>query len=88
MGEQEQTVPAQYVAARLRRMLAEDPRTAEQGVRVTVRGQQVMVSGDVASPERRQQLELVLREAVPNMVVHNDVRVVRAGEPTDREELR
>ncbi|HEV2778913.1 MAG TPA: BON domain-containing protein [Actinophytocola sp.] len=87
MTEQQENVPAQYVAARLRRMLAEDPRTAEQGVRVTVRGQQVMVSGDVASPERREQLEVVLREAVPDMVVHNDVRIVRAGEPTDREEL-
>jgi osmotically-inducible protein OsmY len=87
MTDQDQT-PAQYVAARLRRMLAEDPRTAEQGVRVTVRGQQVMVSGDVASAERRDQLELVLREAVPDMVVHNDVRIVRAGEPTDREELK
>jgi osmotically-inducible protein OsmY len=80
--------PAQYVAARLHRVLAEDPRTAEQGVRVTVRGQQVMVSGDVASAQRRAELERVLREAAPDMVVHNDVRVVRAGEPIDREELR
>jgi osmotically-inducible protein OsmY len=83
-----QTTPVQYLAARLNRLLAEDPRTAEQGVRVTVRGDQVMVSGAVPSDERRDRLTEVLHEAVPDMVVHNDVRVVRAGEPTDREELR
>lgn len=38
----------QYLAANLRRAVAEDPRTAELGVRITVRGDHVMLSGDVA----------------------------------------
>lgn len=77
----------QYVVARLRRALAEDPRTSEMGVRVTVRGEQVLVSGDVASEQRRTQLAEVLADAAPNMNVYNDVRVVPAGEPTRTEEL-
>jgi osmotically-inducible protein OsmY len=80
--------PPQYLAARLRKALVEDPRTAEQGVRVTVRGDHVMVSGEVASEERRGRVTEVIREAAPDLVVHNDVRVVRAGEPNGREELR
>jgi hypothetical protein len=80
--------PPQYLVARLRSILAEDPRTAEQGVRVTVRGDHVMVSGDVATDQRRHELSEVLSEAAPDMVIHNDVRVVCADEPTRREELR
>jgi osmotically-inducible protein OsmY len=78
----------QYVVAHLRSALASDPRTAEQGVRVTVRGTHVMVSGDVATQQRREEVSSVISEAVPDMVVHNDVRVVNADEPTRREELR
>jgi osmotically-inducible protein OsmY len=77
----------QYVVARLRSALADDPRTAEQGVRVAVRGDHVVLSGDVATERRRAEVSEVIREAVPDMVVHNDVRVVCADEPTRREEL-
>ncbi|ALG11346.1 phospholipid-binding protein [Kibdelosporangium phytohabitans] len=79
--------PPQYLVARLRTTLAEDPRTAEQGVRVTVRGEHIVVSGDVATEQRRTELSEVIRDMAPDMVIHNDVRVVPAGEPTRREEL-
>jgi hypothetical protein len=77
----------QYLAARLRRALAEDPRTSELGVRVIVRGEQVLISGDVASEQRREELATVLAEVAPELHVYNDVRVVAAGEPTRTEEL-
>jgi len=82
------TTPPQYLVARLRSLLAEDPRTAEQGVRVTVRGEHLVVSGDVATERRRAEVSEVLSEAAPDMVIHNDIRVVCADEPTRREELR
>jgi hypothetical protein len=77
----------QYRAARLRRALAEDSRTAELGVRVTVRGDRVLMSGQVASEQRRAELYRVLHEVAPDLEVYNDVRVVCADEPTGREEL-
>jgi hypothetical protein len=80
--------PPQYLVARLRTALAEDPRTAEQGVRVTVRGDHVMISGDVATEQRRADVSEVISEKVPDMVIHNDLRVVCVDEPTRREELR
>ena len=78
----------QYLAANLRRAVAEDPRTAELGVRVTVRGGNVMLSGDVACAERRAALEEVLHEAAPELKILNDVRVTPAGEPEGEEDLR
>jgi hypothetical protein len=80
--------PPQYQVAHLRRALAEDPRTAELGIRVTVRGDAIQVAGDVTCPERRDDIETVLRELVPGMRVLNDLRVTEVGAPTGREELR
>lgn len=78
----------QYEVGRLRRALAEDPRTAEQGVKVTVRGQRVFLDGEVASEERRAKLTEVIAELAPELVVHNDTHVVPAEAPSGREELR
>lgn len=78
----------QYRVAHIRRALAEDPRTAEMGVRVNVRGDQVHLSGEVATEQRRADLEAVLAEVAPDVSVSNDVRVSDIREPGRREELR
>ncbi|HEX8864155.1 MAG TPA: hypothetical protein VF821_00735 [Lentzea sp.] len=57
-------------------------------MRVTVRGDHVMLSGDVACADRRQALEEVLHEAAPQLTIFNDVRVTPAGEPDGEEDLR
>ncbi|GAA2828921.1 BON domain-containing protein [Crossiella cryophila] len=78
----------QYEVSRLRRALVEDPRTAEQGVRVTVRGQHVFLVGEVASEARRRGLDEVIGEVAPDLVVHNETHVAGAAAPVGREELR
>ena len=55
---------------------------------MTVRGDQVLLSGDVATEQRRAEVSEVVREIAPSMVIHNEVRVVDVAEPTRREELR
>ncbi|MFD7658115.1 BON domain-containing protein [Actinosynnema sp. NPDC059797] len=80
--------PEQYLSARLRRALAEDPRTTEQGVRVTVRGDNVLLSGSVASDERRDALKAVIHDVAPELTVLDDVKVVPVGAPAGREEIR
>ncbi|ACU35747.1 BON domain-containing protein [Actinosynnema pretiosum subsp. pretiosum] len=80
--------PEQYLAARLRRAIAEDPRTTEMGVRITVRGDTALLSGDVASPERRAELEAVIHDVAPELTVLDDVKVVPVGEPEGQEDLR
>ncbi|GAA1276330.1 BON domain-containing protein [Saccharothrix xinjiangensis] len=80
--------PEQYLSARLRRALAEDSRTTEQGVRVTVRGDNVLLSGSVASEERRDALKAVVHDVAPELTVLDDVKVVPVDAPAGREEIR
>ncbi|MGK8488687.1 BON domain-containing protein [Nocardia asiatica] len=77
----------QYLVARLRRALAEDPRTAELGVQVTIRGDVVVLGGEVSSDQRKQQMETVVREQLPHARIHNDVHVTRPAAPVETETL-
>ncbi|MFF5992708.1 BON domain-containing protein [Prauserella flavalba] len=78
----------EYVAARIRRALAEDPRTAELGIQVIVKGAHVYLCGTVASQQCKEELNRVAQEREPTLTVHNDVDVVEAGEPGAPEVLR
>ncbi|MET8877403.1 BON domain-containing protein [Nocardia sp. NPDC004604] len=77
----------QYMVAHLRRALAEDPRTAELGVQVTIRGDVIVLVGEVSSIERKQQMETVVREQLPQARIHNDVHVTPPAAPRDTEAL-
>ncbi|MBF6221659.1 BON domain-containing protein [Nocardia abscessus] len=77
----------QYLVARLRRALAEDPRTAELGVQVTIRGDVVVLGGEVSSEQRKQQMETIVREQLPSARIHNDVHVTRPMAPVDTETM-
>jgi hypothetical protein len=84
---QSDDVLPQYLVAHIRRAFAEDPRTTELGVRVSVRGDIVYLSGEVACAERKQDLEAVVREQLPSVRFQNDVHVVDCREPAEIEEL-
>jgi len=88
MTSDEEHRPPEYEAARVRRALAEDPRTAELGIRITVRGDAILLAGDVECEHRREEIDTVLRETAGDMRVFNDIRVTEVGAPVSREELR
>ncbi|UGT60957.1 BON domain-containing protein [Nocardia asteroides] len=77
----------QYTVAHLRRALAEDPRTAELGIGVTIRGEVVVLGGEVSSAECRDMIEAVIREQLPEATVHNDIRVLLPAAPDGAETL-
>jgi len=78
----------QYAATRLQQALAEDQRTTELGIKVTIRpGNNVFLRGEVMTEERRRRLEEVVAEVAPQLRIHNEVRVVECDEPTERETL-
>jgi hypothetical protein len=77
----------QYLVARLTRALAEDPRTAELGVHVTVRGDHVHLTGEVTCAARKAEVERVVLEHLAGEVVHNDVLVSDVREPGEPEEI-
>ncbi|MBD0321972.1 MAG: nucleotidyltransferase family protein [Aldersonia sp.] len=85
--QSDQVLP-QYLVAHIRRAFAEDPRTAELGVRVTVRGDVVYLSGEVSSAECKQQLEAIVHEQLPSVRLQNDVHVVDCREPVETEQLQ
>jgi osmotically-inducible protein OsmY len=77
-----------YLVARIQRRLAEDPDTAELGVRVAVHGGAVYLSGDVASDERRRHLVAAAAAEAGDLEVRDDLRVTCADPPTTAEDLR
>jgi osmotically-inducible protein OsmY len=74
-------LPPEYLAEHVRRAITTDGRTMEQGVDVRVVGDQVFVSGEVTSTERRDAITAVATEAAEGREVHNEVAVT---ELTDR----
>ena len=86
-GGEQGRVPPQYLAGRLQRTLAEDPRTAEQEIRVRVVGDDVYLSGQVSCPRRRGRVLDVAREQLPGYRIHDELSVVRFDGPIREERL-
>ncbi|MEY9213250.1 nucleotidyltransferase [Thermobifida halotolerans] len=79
--------PPQYVAGHLQQALAEDPRTAEQGIRVRVVEDDIYLSGQVTCSRRRDRVLEVARERMPEYRVHDELSVVRFDGPVREERL-
>lgn len=77
----------QYVVARAIETLAADPRVGETRLHVSVSGQRLFVTGDVATDERRAAITEVLREAFPECEVVNATSVYEMVESSEREQL-
>jgi hypothetical protein len=86
-GDPPGEVLPQYLEANLRRALAEDPRTAELAVQVSIRGDTVVLCGEVGSAEHRRQLANLAHQQVPKLHLQNDIRVTSTAAPTDHERL-
>ena len=79
---------ATYLEGRVHQHLAENPDTAELGVRVAVLADAIYLTGDVPSDERRQRIVEAVRTLVPDRTVRDDLVVTSAEPPLTREELR
>jgi osmotically-inducible protein OsmY len=77
-----------YTEGRIQRHLAENPDTAELGVRIAVHASAVFLSGDVSSERRRERIVEAVRALVPDLRVHDELAVTGADAPVRREELR
>ncbi len=77
----------QYVASRIQQGLAEDPRTAELGIRVDVRPDLVYLRGRVSSDEQRAAIIKVAREIVPDLEICDEITVTPVRESSEEETL-
>ena len=76
-----------YVAGRIERALASDPRTYELGIRADVRDEVVILRGEVACERRRLLIAEVVRDAAPGLEVRNEVSVPELQPPSEEENL-
>ncbi len=74
-----------YLVERVRTALAEDPRVGELGIAVAVEGGTLVLSGEVATAERRAAVEAVAREQAPEIEIDNRVSQSALGEPGEPE---
>jgi hypothetical protein len=72
---------AGYLAGRIERALAEDPRTNELSVCVEVKEGIVYLRGEVAGERRRQLVAEVAREVAPGHIARNEVSVMEVRPP-------
>jgi hypothetical protein len=78
----------QYTESQLQRLLAEDERVAELGIRVIrLEEGDFALSGEVESPQRKALIERVVAEKFPDLTVHCDIGVTRVHEPEEVEEI-
>lgn len=78
-----------YTESQLQRLLAEDERVAELGIRVIrlEEGGGFALSGEVESPQRKELILRVVTEKFPDLTVHYDIGVTRVHEPDEVEEI-
>jgi hypothetical protein len=78
----------QYRESELQRVLTEDERVTEQGMRVSrLEENTFALSGEVESPKRREVIEQVVAERFPDLTVEVDIGVTRVNEPEEVEEV-
>ncbi|WP_243706398.1 MULTISPECIES: hypothetical protein [unclassified Micromonospora] len=68
-------------------MLVEDPDVAEQGITVAHRERGLVLSGEVESPHRREEILRRVSERFPDVPVTSDIGVIRTQAPSQVEEL-
>jgi osmotically-inducible protein OsmY len=76
-----------YTDADLQRILSEDPAVAELGIDVSVRGDHVLLTGQVESPDRRAEIERRVAGYLPGERILNEITVAATHPPAGAEEL-
>ncbi len=85
--EQPTDEPKAYLVAHVREALARDARTSELHVDVTLAGQRIFLTGEVASEEHRRAVGEVVTELCPDYEVHNETAVPPLESPAEPEQL-
>jgi osmotically-inducible protein OsmY len=71
----------EYLVARIQDVLATDPRTGELELDVRIAGGRVFLAGAVATVERREAVERVVRDVCPDYEVVNQLSVTENQAP-------
>ena len=76
---------ADYLPEAIREKLIHDPRVAEQDLQVQLHEHRVLLGGNVASAQLKQQITEVAKELLPDYEIVNETTIVSAAEPDTEE---
>jgi osmotically-inducible protein OsmY len=79
--------PDEYVIQRVHEAVAEDERSAELNLDIQIANKELFLRGVVPNDARRQAVTQVVKEILPDDVVHNDLEVENLTEPGSPERL-
>ena len=79
--------PDEYVIQRLHEAVAEDERSGELNLDIQIANRELFLRGVVPNDARRQAITQVVKEILPDDVVHNDLEVENLTEPGPPERL-
>lgn len=77
-----------YAAAHLRERLAEDPRTNELDIQIEILEGKIHLSGEVQQKERKEAVERIASEILPEQFIESRIRISNFHEPTEVEEFK
>jgi hypothetical protein len=77
----------EYTEAAVQRLLTEHPSLGEQGITLSRREHCLALSGEVESPQRRDEIRRLVTEALPDVEICCDIGIIRTGAPTEHEDL-
>ena len=77
--------PTAYLVERVRNCLIHDPEIGELDLHVTIEGDRVVVTGHVGTAARRDAIDRVVRECLPDHELRNDTTVPSANTTPDEE---
>ena len=80
-------LPVPYLVARVRSVLAHDDRVAALDLGVRIVGRDVFLTGSVPTDERAHAAGEIVRELLPDHVVHNQVTAVAVSPPVGSEQI-
>lgn len=80
------TEPTAYLVERVRTCLLRDPDVGELDVHIAIDGNRVVVTGHVSTSTRRDAIERVVHECLPDHDVRNDTTLPEST-PQEREEV-
>lgn len=77
----------QYLVGKLQEALANDPRVNALDIKAVVTGGRVHLTGQVPTAERRDAVDRVAAELLPDVPVRNDVTVLELSEAAGPERI-
>jgi hypothetical protein len=77
----------EYLEARIQRLLTENGRIAELGITIQRRDNEVVLGGEVESPERRDEICRQISAHFPEVEISCDIGITRTQAPNEVEEI-